>query len=213
MLSVLFAAVVVAQAAPVADPPVVIAPPVEAVPVASCCTVKALTPVRIAITAPLASNGAATGQMFAFTLAEPILLDGGRSIPAGTPGQGEIVHAARSGMAGKAGELVLAARYLDYQGIRIPMRSLRFGGAGKDQTGLAFAATTAIGLIGMVITGGEVRIPAGAIAEAKISVDTQIDASRLAAPAQGPAIEPASPPALPSAPVVTTASTSEGTIQ
>lgn len=185
MLSIAFAAIAAVQAAPVADQPVV-PPPVEVAPVVPCCTVKALTPVRLAITDPIASNAVSTGQLFAFTLAEAIPLDGGGSIPAGTPGQGEIVHAARSGMAGKAGELVLAARYLDYQGVRIPLRSMRFGGAGKDQTGLAFAATTAIGLIGMVITGGEVRIPVGAIADAKISADTPIDANRLAAPVLAP---------------------------
>lgn len=208
MLSVLFAAVAVAQAAPVADQPV-ISPPVEAVPVVPCCTIKALTPVRIAITSPLASNTVSTGQLFAFTLAEPILLDGGRSIPAGTPGQGEIVHAAHSGMAGKAGELVLAARYLDYQGIRIPLRSMRFGKGGKDQTGTANAimiGTSVVaplaGVFALAITGGEVRIPAGAIAEAKISADTQIEAGRLAVPAA-----PLAPP------IVTTSSTSEGSTQ
>lgn len=188
MLSLLFAAVSAAQAAPVADQPVAAAPPVETVPSAPCCTVKALTPVRIAITAPLASNSSSTGQTFSFTLADPLMLDGGRSIPAGTPGQGEVVHAARSGMAGKAGELVLAARYLDYQGVRIPMRSMRFGKGGKDQTGTAnaIAIGTAVvapiaGVFALAITGGEVRIPAGAIAEAKISADTVIDASRLVA--------------------------------
>lgn len=185
MFSVAFAAALAAQAAPVAETSVV-RPATEAAPAAPCCMVKALTPVRIAIASPLASNSSSTGQTFAFTLADPLLLDGGRSIPAGTPGQGEVVHAARSGMAGKAGELVLAARYLDYQGVRIPMRSMRFGKGGKDQTGTAnaIAIGTAVvapiaGVFALAITGGEVRIPAGAIAEAKISADTAIDASRL----------------------------------
>ena len=165
----------------------VIAPPLPAA--ADCCMIKALTPVRLAITNPIASNAVAPGQLFAITLSEPILLDGGRSIPAGTPGQGEVVHASRSGMAGKAGELVLAARYLDYQGIRIPLRSMRFGGVGKDQTGTATAIAigTAVvaplaGVFALAITGGEVRVPAGTLADAKISADTRIDAGRLALP-------------------------------
>lgn len=222
MLNVLFAAIVAAQAAPVADQP---AAPTEAAqpqaaPAAPCCIIKALTPVRLAITNPLASNAVSTGQLFAFTLAAPILLDGGRSIPAGTPGQGEIVHAAHSGMAGKAGELVLAARYLDYQGVRIPLRSMRFGKGGKDQTGTANAVLmgTAVvapiaSIFALAITGGEVRIPAGAIAEAKISADTQVDASRLAAPAPSPVLAPAAPPTPPSAPIVSTNSTSEGIVK
>lgn len=181
MLSLLFAAALAAQAAPVVDQPIA-TPPAPTLPIAACCVIKAMTPVQLAITNPIASNAVTPGQFFAITLSQPILLDGGRSIPAGTPGQGEVVHASRSGMAGKAGELVLAARYLDFQGIRIPLRSMRFGSVGKDQTGLAFAATTAIGLIGMVITGGEVRVPAGALAVAKISADTPIDAGQFALP-------------------------------
>ena len=216
MLSVLFAAYAAAQAVLVADQPVV-TPSVETAPVAYCCTIKAMTPVRLAMTAPLASNAVSTGQTFTFALAEPILLESGHSIPAGTPGQGEIVHAARSGMAGKAGELVLAARYLDYNGVRIPLRSMRFGKGGKDQTGTANAVAMGAalvapvaGIFALAITGGEVRIPVGAIAEAKISVDTTIDAGRLAAPLlQMPLV----PPSIPAAPPVTPVSTSEGKTQ
>lgn len=211
MLSVFIAAMLAAQLAPVADQPTTAAP-LQVSPPKACCTVKALTPVRLAITSPLASNTVSSGQTFAFALSEPILLDGGRSIPAGTPGQGEIVHAAHSGMAGKAGELVLAARYLDHHGVRIPLRSMRFGTAGKDQTGTAnaIAIGTAVvapiaGIFALAITGGEVRIPAGAFAEAKVSADTQIDASRLAEPA------PPAPPAAP--PIVTTSPNSEGNVQ
>lgn len=196
MLSVFFAAALAAQTVPATEPPIA-APPAPPIALSDCCVIKALTPVRLAITNPINSNATASGQSFAITLSSPILLDGGRSIPAGTTGQGEVIHAARSGMAGKAGELVLAARYLDYHGIRIPLRSMRFGGAGKDQTGLAFAATTAIGLIGMVITGGEVRVLAGAPADAKISTDIRIDPALLAAPT----IPPSS------------SSTSEGNVQ
>lgn len=199
MLSVLVAAFFAAEPVEAVPQPVVIstisttpmiAPPPPAI--AECCVIKALTPVRLAITNSINSNQVASGQQFAFTLSEPILLDGGRSIPAGTPGQGEVIHASRSGMAGKAGELVLAARYLDYQGLRIPLRSMRFGAVGKDQTGTAnaIAIGTAVvaplaGIFALAITGGEVRVPAGALADAKISADTRIDAARLAAPAAG----------------------------
>lgn len=223
MLSLFFAAVVAAQAAPVADQSAVAHQPAVAAPAEpamTCCIVKALTPVRLAITNPLASNAVSAGQTFGFTLAAPIQLDSGHTIPEGTSGQGEIVHAARSGMAGKAGELVLAARYLDYQGVRIPLRSMRFGKGGKDQTGtanaVAMGAAVALpiaSVFALAITGGEVRIPAGAIAEAKISADTLIDAGRLVAPASSPALVPAPPPAPPSAPVVSTSTTSEGIIQ
>ena len=57
-------------------------------------------------------------------------------VPAGTPGVGEVVHAERARFGGKAGELILAARYLDFQGTRIPLRTLRFGAQqGRDNSG------------------------------------------------------------------------------
>ncbi len=210
MLSVFLAALFAAEPVVVAPQPLltnniaatpIIAPSPPAV--IDCCVIKALTAVRLAITNPISSNAVAPGQLFALTLSEPILLDGGRSIPAGTPGQGEVVHASRSGMAGKAGELLLAARYLDYQGTRIPLRSMRFGGVGKDQTGTAnaIAIGTAVvaplaGVFALAITGGEVRLPAGALADARISADTRIDVALLATPA-----------------ITTDRSTSEGNVQ
>lgn len=142
MLSLFAAAFVAAEPVAVAPPPAetstisatpVIAPPLPAT--ADCCVIKALTPVRLAITNPMNSNQAYPGQRFALTLGEPILLENGRLIPAGTPGEGEVVHAARTGLAGRAGELLLAARFLDYRGVRIPLRSMRFGGSGKDNVG------------------------------------------------------------------------------
>ena len=87
---------------------------------------------------------------------------------------------------GKAGELVLAARYLDYQGTRIPLRSLRYGkGQGKDNVDTAAIVGFAVsGLITPFITGGEVRIPAGADVWAKVAADVSFP---RAAPAPQPA--------------------------
>jgi hypothetical protein len=51
--------------------------------------------------------------------------------PAGTPGVGEVVHAAHASFGGKAGELILAVRYLELNGTRIPLRSLPI----RTQTG------------------------------------------------------------------------------
>jgi len=192
MLSVLVAALFAAEPVVVTPQPVVIstisttptiAPPPPAI--ADCCVIKAMTPVRLAITNPINSNQARPGERFALSLREPILLDGGRSIPAGTTGGGEVVHASRTGLAGRPGELLLAARFLDVEGVRIPLRSMRVGGIGKDNSGIALITYAAVGVIGLVISGGQVRILAGAPADAKVSADTRIDATRLAAPAAG----------------------------
>lgn len=154
-----------------------------AAPVAAeCCTVPALTVIAIEISEALSSNRSKSRQMFAFTLAEPLTVDGHLVAPKGTPGVGEVVHAAKSGIGGKAGELILAARYLDLDGTRVPLRSLKAGaGQGKDNSGavmtggmVAAAALPVAALAGFFITGGEVRVPQGTPATAKVAADTNL---------------------------------------
>src|SRR3712207_8910528 len=52
-------------------------------------------------------------------------------------------HAARAGGGGRGGELILAARYLQTAAIRVPLRSLRYGGSGRDNQDLVFALNVA----------------------------------------------------------------------
>ena len=147
---------------------------------AACCTVAALTPVEIEITEPVSSNISKSRQNFTFKLAKPLVVDGRVVAPAGTKGVGEVVHAAKSGIGGKAGELILAARYLEIGGRHVGLRSLKYGPShGKDSSGTVGVATSAAAaivpvaaVVGFLITGGEVRIPAGTRAFAKIAADT-----------------------------------------
>ena len=157
-------------------------PPPPAAPEAACCTVPARTPIEIEILETVNSKANRTGQNFQFRLAAPLTVDGHVVVPAGTPGVGEIVHAERARFGGRAGELILAARYLDFQGSRIALRTLRFGAqAGRDSSGtinnvnLALAATIpALSLIGFMIAGGEVNVPAGTRASAQIAAEIRL---------------------------------------
>jgi len=137
--------------------------------------IPALIGVRIEILASLDSSLNKPGDMFPIRLGTPIDLGDGLTVPTGTSGQGQVVHAAKSRFGGKPGEMILAARYLDFEGVHIPLRSLTFAsGAGKDQGGLAMGMAIAGGAIGGVaslfITGGEVRIPFGTTAFAKTAI-------------------------------------------
>ena len=174
MLSIALAAAVAGQSLvaeplqPPAQPPLVVeAPPVP------CCELRTLTPVFLTIAEPLDSDKSQIGQYFRLTLRQPLEIAAGFTIPAGTTGAGQVVHAAKSRAMGKAGELVLAARYLDFQGVRIPLRSLRYGsGQGKDNVDTAAIVGFAVSaLITPFITGGEVRIPAGTDVWAKVAAD------------------------------------------
>jgi hypothetical protein len=84
------------------------------------------------------------------------------------------VHAARAGFAGRAGELILAARYLDHSGTRVPLRSLRFGQSGEDRAVAAFVASSLVLPLGFMMAGGHFEVPAGTRAIAKVAAATEI---------------------------------------
>lgn len=164
--------------APLALPAPVEAPAATAAD-APCCTVPARTMVEIEILETVNSKANHSRQSFAFRLAEPLTMNGRVVVPAGTPGVGEVVHAARARAGGKAGELILAARYLDLNGTRIPLRSLRYGRSqGVDNSGavntgamVAAAVLPMAAMLGYLIAGGEVNIPAGTRANAQTSAE------------------------------------------
>jgi hypothetical protein len=172
------AAVAPAEAeAPAPAEPATVAP-AEA-PATGCCTVPARTPIEIEILDTVNSKANHNGDNFTFRLAVPLTIDGHIVIPAGTTGVGEVVHAERARFGGRAGELILAARYLDHAGARIVLRTLRFGPQqGHDSSGtinslnLAAAATIpALAMIGYLVAGGEVNVPAGTHASAQIAAE------------------------------------------
>ena len=141
----------------------------------SCCTIPARTLLEIEIVDRVSSKLNRPGDRFAIRLAEPVLVDGNLLIPAGTRGEGEVVHAAKGGAGGKGGELILAARFLDLDGVRIPLRSFRYGPSqGHDKTKTvntmnvaAAAFVPALAFAGLFISGGNVDIPAGTRANAQ----------------------------------------------
>jgi hypothetical protein len=195
MPSLALAALLAAQASPPASTPQFVADPAPASiaplppPAAGCCLLRALTPLLLRIDEPVESDKAAAGQYFKLSLREPLRVSDQLIIPAGTTGSGQVVHAAKSRAMGKAGELVLAARFLDFQGQRIPLRSLRYGsGQGKDNIDTAAIVGIAVSaVITPFITGGEVRVPAGADVWAKVAAD-------VAFPSPAPPAEISPPP-------------------
>ena len=169
---VLAAATIAAETAPVAE-----SASAEPAPPAALILPKG-HPIVIAIDAEVGSKISEAGEFFPISLAESVVVDGAELLPAGIRGEGQVVHAKKGGLAGAAGELVLAARYLDHDGRRIELRSFKFIEAGdevlsrgKDNIGLATATNTAIGPLGFFISGGNTTIAPGTIATAKIRND------------------------------------------
>lgn len=156
------------------DPPPASAP-AEQVAVAGPVTAAKNTLVTIALGEPLGSNTNKPGDKFVITLAEPLVIDGRVLLPAGTTGVGEVVHSAPSGLGGRSGELLLAARYLEADGVRIPLKGFQFAAVGRDTT---MGSLWALGLV----KGGQIIVPAGTRGTAKLAIDFTPTAA--AAPAQ-----------------------------
>ncbi|MEL6875732.1 MAG: hypothetical protein AAGM33_09665 [Pseudomonadota bacterium] len=109
------------------------------------------------------------------------MLDGKVVLPAGITGEGQVVHAKKGGFAGSAGELVLAARYLEHDGQKIALRSFRFvteddefPQLGQDNSGVAMAVTIFAAPLGFLIGGGNTIIEPGTLATAKLREDVHI---------------------------------------
>ncbi|MDF7776908.1 hypothetical protein P1X14_16745 [Sphingomonas sp. AOB5] len=136
------------------------------------------TSVRFEFVTELNSKTSKIDEMFPIRLITPIVIDGRIVVPAGAMGEGQVVHAAKAGWGGKAGELTVTVRYVEHQGVRIPLRRLRMGepAIGDDRTQEAFAVTSVIPLAGFVMNGGEKTIVPGTRAHAIISADTDLPA-------------------------------------
>jgi hypothetical protein len=171
---------------PVAQPPAaIVAPP------APRCEIPAGTVVSLALVDPLSSSLQKTGDKFRIRLAEPIMVGGQVVVAAGAEGVGEVIDAAPPKFGGRAGKLVLAARYIESGGARLPLQSFKIGvGGGKDYSRQAMVTAMVAsyvvpggGMIGLAVHGGNVDWPAGAPATAKLSSSVTVTQSVAATPA------------------------------
>jgi hypothetical protein len=168
-------------------PPPVVATPAATTVVATALTLPATahlplkTPVDIEIAEQIGSKISHIGDTFALRLAEPMVVDGKVVLPAGIPGRGEVIHVAKGGWGGKAGELIVAARYLECGDLHIPLGHFHFGKAGEDRAETALGVGMVVPLASFLIAGGEVVVSPGARANAKVTADVDVSAEAMAA--------------------------------
>jgi hypothetical protein len=188
---VLCAVVTAASAQEPQEPPVT---PRELPAPGTRIAVPALTPVYLRLEEPISSNVNKPGDHFRITIAEDVRVGDGIVIAAGTEGVGEVVHAARSGGGGKAGELILAARLVHVGDQDVWLRSFAMGRVGKDRTEQALATSVVAGPFAMFVRGGAIVIPSGTLANAKTAEPIELPVLPAAAP----------PPAEPTPEITTT---------
>lgn len=127
------------------------------------------TPVAIRTAAPVSSKTNRPDDRFPIELAEPIMRDGVVLVPAGVRGEGEVVHAAKAGWGGRPGELIVAARFLRCGTVELPLGRFRWSETGKSRSGAALAAGLLLTPAPFLVNGGQVEIPAGTLATARVT--------------------------------------------
>jgi hypothetical protein len=147
------------------------APEATAAPPLSTSAIPAKTVVEVEITEPISSKTNVIGDAFGLKLAAPLMRGDRVVLPARLTGRGEVTHAAKRGAGGKAGELIVNARYLECGDLRIPLGHFHLGVAGKGNVGGAFAAGQVIPFGQFLVSGDDAVIPAGTGGTAQIKAD------------------------------------------
>jgi hypothetical protein len=142
----------------------------------------ALTPVQIRIEEEIASSRHKAGDRFRIVVAEDVKAGDVVLIPAGSAGEGQVIHAAKPGAGGKAGELILAARYVRAGEIEVRLRSFVLGVVGKDRSENALATSFVAGPFAMFVRGGAIVVPAETTGLAKTAEEFQLPAAQLPPP-------------------------------
>lgn len=135
-------------------------------------SIPAGTPVIFRLEENVNSRTQRKGDWFKIALERPLMLGDATVVPTGTPGMGQVIHSEKSGWGGKAGELIVAGRYLELDGRRIALRGTKLGAAGETNESKAMIATMAVGFAAaFVISGKNADLPAGLLATAKLAED------------------------------------------
>ncbi len=140
-----------------------------------CCVLPEGTAVAVQLPDAVSTHRAEAGDRFPIRLGAPVIVDGQVVLPAGTPGFGHVVQASRPGLGGKGAKLVVSADELTVGGGTVPLGGMQLTGTGRDHTTVADLASLGgwislpLGFVGFAVTGGEIEIPAGTNAAAKVA--------------------------------------------
>jgi hypothetical protein len=147
------------------------AEPVKEMPSPTAIFLPSGTYIQFEILDPINSKRSKPGEHFRIRTTAPVSRNGTIFIPAGAMGEGEVIHAARARAAGKAGELILAARFVEYGGQKIALRGFRFAQVGTSRTDEAVVVGLVAVPVVLFIAGSDIDVPVGTRGEAKLAAD------------------------------------------
>lgn len=161
----------------------------QAAPAPAFIRIPAGTVLQVELTEALSSETNLPQQTFGLRLAEPIVIDGREVVPAGVAGGGEIIDAHPSAFGGRQGRLILSGRFIEIGGQRARIRAMQVNAAGEDRSGAAVAVGILVGVPAFLVQGGEVRIPAGTRASARLAADVDVPLVASVTPTAAPTAE------------------------
>jgi hypothetical protein len=144
-----------------------VSPKPSAPKAAATITVPAGTAIALAMSTPLTTKTATTGQQFTATVAEDVVMDGGVVIPAGAEVTGHLVLAQRSGKTSGRAYMQLAYDNLTFGGKTYEVASVGDtvwgkGGGGKDAKMIGGGAAAGA-VIGGILGGSAGSAVKGAV--------------------------------------------------
>ena len=162
---------------------VLVSPAALAQTPAPTASLPALTTVLIQFDESVSSEKNRNGDRFRFHVAADVCVGDLVVIPMGTPGVGEVIHSAKSGMAGKAGELIVAARYVTVGSRNVRLRSFA-SGTGQNLTNVANWTGILIGVPSLMIQGGRMTMPQHMLATVRTAETVTLPGMKAVAKAE-----------------------------
>jgi hypothetical protein len=116
------------------------------------------TPVTLHLLEAVGSDSHARGAHFKMVVFEAVVADEVVVIPAGTPADGQVIHANKSGIFGKPGELTITSRSVSLGDRTIKLHSL-LTRIGQSRTNLA-SGLLLVPLAPIFVHGNQIVVPA-----------------------------------------------------
>jgi hypothetical protein len=135
----------------------------------SAVSIPAGTNEHVRLLDPVSSKTNHQDDTFRLELAEPIVVNGVTVVAAGAQGGGIVIDAQPARAGGRPGKLVIAGRFLTVNGVQVRVRGMQVMGAGTDTYDQVAGLSWVTGGFSIFIHGGEIDVPAGTGAQARIA--------------------------------------------
>lgn len=146
------------------------------VAVAGSLVIPVGTPVTLTFDETVAPATTPAGTIVHLSVMNDVSIDGVVAIPAGAAATAEVISAEKPGSIGKPASISLEARTVEASdGTIVPVVGTKFV-EGEDKQSSTLIITILCCVLGLLMKGGDVEIPAGATMDCTVQIATEIEA-------------------------------------